>query len=86
MMNSETIEVTLGDGSRTTFPKGISAWEVLKAVAAAGDSWVAARVNGNLVDLKKTLEEDTVLEGVEGSSEEGLEILRHSAARKAAGR
>lgn len=80
MMNSETIEVTLGDGSRTTFPKGISAWEVLKAVAAAGDSWVAARVNGNLVDLKKTLEEDTVLEGVEGSSEEGLEILRHSAA------
>ncbi|MBP8645731.1 MAG: threonine--tRNA ligase [Syntrophobacteraceae bacterium] len=79
-MNSETIEVTLGDGSRTTFPKGISAWEVLKAVAAAGDSWVAARVNGNLVDLKKTLEEDTVLEGVEGSSEEGLEILRHSAA------
>ncbi len=41
---------------------------------------VAARVNGRMVDLFSPVSEDASVEPVEGASEEGLEILRHSAA------
>ena len=41
---------------------------------------VAARVNGRMVDLFSPVSGDASVEPVEGASEEGLEILRHSAA------
>ena len=44
-----------------------------------GHAWVAARLNGTLVDLDTTLERDAALEGLTADSAKGLEILRHSA-------
>ena len=41
---------------------------------------VAAKIDGKLVDLNTTLEDDKDVEFVSINSEEGLEILRHSAA------
>ncbi len=40
---------------------------------------VAAAVDGKAVDLKAVLEADALVEPIEGNSEEGLHILRHSA-------
>jgi len=47
-------------------------------------SIVAMRVNGELRDLATTVTDDDVVEGVDISSPDGLNILRHSAAHVAA--
>ncbi|MDD2206517.1 MAG: threonine--tRNA ligase [Aminobacterium sp.] len=41
---------------------------------------VAAKINGRLVDLSADIAESGLLESVDGASEEGLEIIRHSTA------
>lgn len=76
---SAEILVTLADGTTKSFPRGVSAGEVLKA-SGAPNGWVAAKVNGVPVDLIVGLEEDAAVEGIRADSELGLEILRHSAA------
>ncbi|OGP67384.1 MAG: threonine--tRNA ligase [Deltaproteobacteria bacterium RBG_16_44_11] len=56
-----------------TAGKAISLW-----YNKALDSAVAAKVNGKPADLTYTLNEDTALDIIEISSDEGLSILRHS--------
>ncbi len=61
-------------------PKGISAGEALKSLGEKkGNPAVAAKVDGELVDLSRTLEHDCEIEPLEEKSEEALEILRHTA-------
>jgi threonyl-tRNA synthetase len=79
-MNSDYIQVRFADGSQSSFPRGSSIQEVLKSVGRPGGPWIAARMNGSLVDLAKTLEDDAVVEGVSAGTEEGMDVLRHSAA------
>jgi threonyl-tRNA synthetase len=76
---NEEIRVTFADGTTKSFSKGVSAGEVLKSLGGP-DGWVAAKVNGALVDLMKGLDDDAAVEGIRADSEQGLEILRHSAA------
>jgi threonyl-tRNA synthetase len=78
-MSSDSIQVTFGDGSRKNFPKGISLGDVFRSSDEAGRSSIAARLNGNLVDLSTILESDATIEAVSTDSAHGLEILRHSA-------
>jgi len=78
-MSSETIQVTFADGGQGVFPKGTSVQEVLKT-AGVGNGWIAGRLDGHLVDLTRPVEEDAAVEGVKAASEDGLVILRHSAA------
>jgi len=78
-MQSETIQVTFEDGHRRTFPKGISVGEALRSWGKGMNGTVAAYLNGHLVDLSRTLEEDAEVRPVNASSPEGLDILRHSA-------
>ncbi|HQK24844.1 MAG TPA: threonine--tRNA ligase [Synergistaceae bacterium] len=59
--------------------KDLSAGEILRRWQCDKGA-VAARVNGRMVDLFSPVSEDASVEPVEGASEEGLEILRHSAA------
>jgi len=61
-------------------PKGTAVSEILSKMGQSGDGWIAARLNGQLVDLARGVEEDAVLEGVATDSPAALEILRHSAA------
>ncbi|MFP5213907.1 MAG: threonine--tRNA ligase [Acidobacteriota bacterium] len=77
-MNSAQIQVTFADGKKESLPSGISVREALKA--AGGDNFIAAKMNGALVDLSRVLEEDAVLEGVKADSPLGVEVMRHSAA------
>ncbi len=77
-MNAEQIEVIYQDGHKASFPRGVTVQEALRAEDKGRGTWIAARLNGELVDLKRTLEESGTLEGVSIESEKGLEILRHS--------
>jgi threonyl-tRNA synthetase len=75
------IKVTLDHGSTITLEKGATVAQALKALDVAADRQVvAARVNGNAVDLTQPLEADCTVAPIPLDSPEGLEIMRHSAA------
>ncbi len=76
----ETVKVRFQDGSEKEFPKGTVLKDILTSFSGgkAGD-YVAARVNNTLMDLNLPLEEDAEVEGIRLDSEEGKDILRHSA-------
>jgi threonyl-tRNA synthetase len=78
-MSSDNIQVIFEEGRQHVFPRGISLGEALRSLGEPGDAWIAARLNGELVDLDRNLEEDATLEGLTAGSPKGLEILRHSA-------
>ena len=78
-MSSDKVQVTFEDGRRQVFPRGISLDEALKASGGPERAWIAARLDGNLVDLNRTLDADATVEGLSADSIKGLEILRHSA-------
>jgi threonyl-tRNA synthetase len=74
------ITVTLPDGSTRRCPAGVTAGEVLRE--AGGDAEgavVAARIDGEVVDLSAKVEKDASVSGVTFDSEEGREVFRHSA-------
>jgi len=76
----EKINVVSRKGESQRLPKGISAGEALKSLGEKkGNPAVAAKADGELVDLSRSLEMDCALEPLEQNSEEALEILRHTA-------
>jgi threonyl-tRNA synthetase len=75
------IKVTLDHGSTITLAPGATAAQALEALGLAKDSQVvAARINGDLVDLSLPLPADCTIAPIRLDSPEGLEIMRHSAA------
>ena len=80
------LRVTLADGKNHLVPVGTLVADVLdlseqsRGEARSRDRIVAARVNGSVVDLSRSLSEDSTVEGVSADSPDGLEVLRHSSA------
>ena len=73
------IKVIFPDQNERVYSTGITAAEVIGGWRKnALNSAVAAKVNGNIVDLTFPLTENTAIEPVDVSSKEGLSILRHS--------
>jgi threonyl-tRNA synthetase len=66
--------LTLPDGSTSELPEG----EPVGGVLGAGA--IAVRVNGELRDLSFVPQVDATVEPVDADSEDGLRVLRHSAA------
>ena len=76
----DEINVSIGGDESQRLPKGISAGEALERLRKKkGMPAVAAKINGELVDLNKPLEEDCTIEPLNQNNEEALEILRHTA-------
>lgn len=78
-MSPETIRVTFADGSQQELPKGTTVGEALKQSGQADRKAIAAQVDGQYADLSRRLEADARVVGVDPSTADGLEILRHSA-------
>ncbi len=76
----DEINVSIRGDESQRLPKGISAGEALERLRKKkGMPAVAAKINGELVDLRKPLEEDCTIEPLNQGNEEALEILRHTA-------
>ncbi len=73
--------ITLTDGSTRSFDKAISAFDVAMDIGPGlANAALAAKINGELVDLSTEISADVELAIVTGRDEEGLEIIRHSTA------
>src|SRR5437868_2721120 len=77
----ETITIKLPDGSAKQVPRGTTALQVAEGISPRlAQAALAARSNGDLIDLSRPLETDTELRILTDKDPEALEVYRHSSA------
>ncbi len=77
---SKEIEITLlPDGKKLTAQEGTTLSEIL-GKPGGGGQWVAAKLDGQLVDLTRKIDRDATVEAIGKDAPEAIGILRHSAA------
>lgn len=74
------ISVTLPDGSVNEYASGITAGEIVIDIEGRKHDCVAALVDGEQKDFSSELNSDCSVAGISGFSDDGIHILRHSAA------
>src|SRR6266540_5320795 len=78
---SDNIHIKLPDGSEEPVPKGATALDVAKSISPRlADAAIAAKANGDLIDLTRPLEKDVELTILTEKSPEALGVYRHSSA------
>jgi len=78
---AESIHVKLPDGSTKEVPKGTTPLDVAKSISPRlADAALAAKTNGELIDLTRPLEKDTDLQILTEKHPEALQVYRHSSA------
>src|SRR6266536_6529944 len=78
---SDNIHIKLPDGSEEPVPKGATALDVAKSISPRlADAAIAAKANGDLIDLTRPLEKDTDLRILTEKDPEALGVYRHSSA------
>jgi threonyl-tRNA synthetase len=81
LMRPGMIKVTLNHGRTIALEPGATVTQALQALEVAADRQVvAARINGDMVDLSRPLTQDCTIAPIRLDSPEGLTIMRHSAA------
>jgi threonyl-tRNA synthetase len=77
---AEQITITLPDGSRRTYPKGVTTAQVAESIGPrlAQDA-LAGKVDGRVIDVYIPIEADARLEVVTPQHASALEVIRHTA-------
>ena len=81
LTTSDMPRITLPDGSEKQFDAATRGAEIAASIGKglARDA-VAVRVDGELWDLTRDIDDDAAIEIVTRASDDGLELLRHDAA------
>lgn len=80
-MMSEMIKVSFPDGAVKEFSKGTTTEEIASSISPGlKKKAIAGKVNNELFDLRRPIEEDAAVEIITQGSDEALEIMRHSSA------
>ncbi len=75
------ITVTLPDGSRQQAPAGATPLDIARSISRRlADDAIAAKVNGELIDVTCPLTSDTSIQILTTRDREALDVYRHSAA------
>ena len=75
------VTISLPDGSARQYDGAISAGEVAAEIGPGlAKAALVARIDGELADLSRPIEQDAALEIITRQADEALEILRHDAA------
>ncbi len=78
---SNVVKLTFPDGAVKEFPLGTTTEDVAASISPGlKKKALAGKVDGQLFDLKRPIEQDGAIEIVTQDSAEALEILRHSSA------
>src|SRR2546429_9153020 len=81
MSPADAVNVKLPDGSQREYPRGVTAAEVAASIGKrlAKDA-LAAKVDGEWVDLDRPIDHDAAVTIVTTATPDGREVLRHSTA------
>ncbi len=80
-VKADIIHIKLPDGSVKEVPKGTTALDIARSISPRlADAALAAKTNGNLVDLTRPLDQDTELRILTDRDPEALQVYRHSSA------
>ncbi len=75
------ITITLPDGSKREYPKGITGAEIANSISPRLlEAALAVEVSGELIDLSRRIENDSRVRIITAKDPEGLELIRHDAA------
>jgi len=73
--------MTLPDGSKRQFDQPVTAYEVAADIGAGlAKAALAARMNGDLIDLSRVIEDDVSLALVTAKDDDALALIRHDCA------
>jgi threonyl-tRNA synthetase len=79
LSENSKIKVTLPDGNAREYPAGISLMEIAKDISSRlAREALAAKVDGQVVDMGRTLEGDAAVAFLTFDDEEGRQVYRHS--------
>jgi threonyl-tRNA synthetase len=75
------IEITLPDGNKQSVAAGTRPIDIARSISPRlADAALAAKVNGEMFDLTRPMEQDATLQILTAKNPESLEVYRHSAA------
>src|SRR5215831_2738760 len=75
------VEITLPDGSKQPFPAGSRPIDIAKSISPRlADAAIVAKVNGELWDVNRPIEQNATLEILTPKDPKALEVYRHSTA------
>ena len=75
------IEITLPDGSKQSVAAGTRPIDIARGISPRlADAGLAAKVNGEMFDLTRPIEQDATIQILTARDPESLEVYRHSAA------
>lgn len=78
---SEVVQLTFPDGAVKEFPMGTTIEDVAASISPGlKKKAIAGKINGNMYDLRRPIEQSGSIEIITQGTEEALEILRHSTA------
>ena len=78
---SEVVQITFPDGAIKEFPNGTTTEDIAGSISSGlKKKALAGKLNGEMYDLRRPIEEDGVIEIITQDQPEALEILRHSTA------
>ena len=78
---SEVVKITFPDGAVKEFPNGTTTEDIAGSISSGlKKKALAGKLNGEMYDLRRPIEEDGAIEIITQDQPEALEILRHSTA------
>ncbi|MEB4887747.1 threonine--tRNA ligase [Priestia megaterium] len=80
-MSKDLIQIRFLDGNEKEFSKGITLHAIAESISSSlKKKAIAGKVNGELYDLHRSINQDAEIEILTLDSDEGLEIMRHTTA------
>ncbi|MEN3156507.1 threonine--tRNA ligase [Priestia aryabhattai] len=80
-MSKDLIQIRFLDGNEKEFSKGITLHAIAESISSSlKKKAIAGKVNGELYDLHRSINQDAEIEILTVDSDEGLEIMRHTTA------
>lgn len=81
MMSEKMIKIRFPNGREQEYAKGITLEAIAESISPGlRKKAIAGKVNGQLFDLRRNIQEDAEIEILTLESKEGLDVLRHTAA------
>ncbi|MGE7947172.1 threonine--tRNA ligase [Lysinibacillus sp. NPDC093688] len=80
-MSNQVINIQFPDGKQQAFSKGVTLTDIAQAISPAlRKKAIVGSVNGTIIDLTRSILEDSQISIYDASTKEGIQVIRHSTA------